>query len=102
MLNLSKEALLILVDNNYDIIWVALFSIAITFSVSKAWRKITRDGEDIPGRLGLPFIGETFSFLSATNSTKGCYDFVRLRRVWLVLLFCFCQYVFQALIGSIL
>ncbi|KAG7969744.1 hypothetical protein I3843_07G047300 [Carya illinoinensis] len=34
----------------------------------------------IPGRLGLPFLGETISFLSATNSTRGCYDFVRLRR----------------------
>ncbi|KAH6810186.1 hypothetical protein C2S51_023948 [Perilla frutescens var. frutescens] len=39
-------------------------------------------GDEIPGKLGLiPFLGETISFLAATNSTKGCYDFVRQRRL---------------------
>ncbi|KAL2520543.1 abscisic acid 8'-hydroxylase 1-like [Forsythia ovata] len=42
----------------------------------------TRRKGFIPGRLGIPFLGETFSFLAATNSTKGCYDFVKQRRQW--------------------
>ncbi|EEF38073.1 Ent-kaurenoic acid oxidase, putative [Ricinus communis] len=83
MLKLSKEELLFLAQNKYDIVMVALFSIAV-FAVLKAWRKkiTTSNKEDIPGGLGLPFVGETLSFLSATNSTRGCYDFVRLRRKW--------------------
>lgn len=36
---------------------------------------------EIPGKLGLPLLGETFSFLAAANSTRGCYDFVRQRRL---------------------
>ncbi|XP_073286728.1 3beta,22alpha-dihydroxysteroid 3-dehydrogenase [Primulina huaijiensis] len=40
----------------------------------------TRRKGEIPGKLGIPFLGQTFAFLAATNSTKGCYDFVRLRR----------------------
>lgn len=44
---------------------------------------VEREAEEkIPGKLGfIPFLGETFSFLAATNSTKGCYDFVRQRRL---------------------
>lgn len=40
----------------------------------------TRRKGEIPGKLGIPFLGQTLAFLAATNSTKGCYDFVRLRR----------------------
>ncbi|WCJ24982.1 hypothetical protein M5689_006902 [Euphorbia peplus] len=63
---------------------VALFSITITFLFS---RKPAGDGHveasgSISGRLGFPVVGETFSFLSASNSAKGCYEFVRLRRLW--------------------
>nr|KYP43762.1 Cytochrome P450 716B1 family [Cajanus cajan] len=83
MLKLSwREEVLLIVQNYYDIIVVALFSIGVTYFASKAWKRATNNREGIPGRLGLPFIGETFSFLSATNSTRGCYDFVRLRRLW--------------------
>ncbi|XP_031253886.1 abscisic acid 8'-hydroxylase 3-like isoform X1 [Pistacia vera] len=82
MMNLSMEELLFLVHNYYDVIIVAVFSITITLCLSIAWRRVTRtENSYIPGRLGLPFIGETFSFFSATNSSKGCYDFVRLRRL---------------------
>lgn len=85
MLNLCKEGVILVVQNYYDIIVVALFSIGVTYLASKAWKRGTNNREEgIPGRLGLPFIGETFSFLSATNSTRGCYDFVRLRRLWYV------------------
>ncbi|XP_065851443.1 abscisic acid 8'-hydroxylase 1-like [Euphorbia lathyris] len=61
---------------------VALFSIAITltFIYLRSRRKAASGG--ISGQLGLPLIGETFSFMSATNSAKGCYQFVRLRRLW--------------------
>ncbi|KAL5073955.1 hypothetical protein RYX36_012939 [Vicia faba] len=34
-----------------------------------------------PGNRGLPFIGETLHFMAAINSTKGVYEFVRLRRL---------------------
>ncbi|RDX60588.1 Abscisic acid 8'-hydroxylase 3, partial [Mucuna pruriens] len=82
MLNLSREEVLLVVQNYYDITVIALFSIGVTYLASKAWKiRATNNREGIPGRLGLPFIGETFSFLSATNSTRGCYDFVRLRRL---------------------
>lgn len=95
----SVEDLLFHLRNNYDVMLlvIAVFSITITYLLSTPRRRIhIRNGEsdaaapggsgsrDIPGRLGVPFIGETFSFLKATNSTKGCYDFVRLRRSWSV------------------
>lgn len=82
------EHLVFIAKNHYDILIVAVLSIGITFFLSKAWRRnSSTDNADIPGRLGLPLLGETFSFLSATNSTRGCYDFVRLRRLWLVIFF---------------
>lgn len=87
MFNLSKKMLLSLAPNHYDINFVAVFAVVFIFLVSKAWRRVTSGKNDIPGRLGLPYLGETISFLSATNSTKGCYDFVRLRRLWSVILF---------------
>ncbi|PON54926.1 Cytochrome P450, E-class, group I [Parasponia andersonii] len=34
-----------------------------------------------PGSRGLPFIGETLQFMAAINSSKGFYDFVRIRRL---------------------
>ncbi|XP_004509304.1 abscisic acid 8'-hydroxylase 3-like [Cicer arietinum] len=82
MLSLWREELVFVVHNYYDITMVLFFSIGLTYLASRAWKKTTSKRENIPGRLGLPLIGETFSFLSATNSTRGCYDFVRLRRLW--------------------
>ncbi|XP_024032892.1 abscisic acid 8'-hydroxylase 1-like [Morus notabilis] len=82
-LNLLKEELLFFVKNYHDIIFVAVFAIGTTYLFSKAWRRTnTERAHHVPGRLGLPFLGETISFLSATNSTRGCYDFVKLRRLW--------------------
>lgn len=79
MVTQSKEELLFFVKNYYDIFLASLLSIGITFILL---RRFTSVKSGVPGRLGLPFVGETFSFLSATNSTKGVYDFVRLRRLW--------------------
>lgn len=85
-----REEVLLVVQNCYHIILVALFTIGVTYFASKAWKRATTNNRDeIPGRLGLPFVGETFSFLSATNSTRGCYDFVRLRRLWYVTMLTF-------------
>ena len=81
MLNLSREELVFLVQNYYDIIVVALLAIGVAYFASKAWERAISKREDIPGQLGLPFVGETFSFLSANKSTRGCYDFVRVRRL---------------------
>lgn len=80
MLDLSKKELIFRVWNSYGVIIAALVSVGIILFVSKVWRKVFTEKGGIPGRLGLPFLGETISFLSATNSTRGCYDFVRLRR----------------------
>lgn len=82
MLNLSKENLYIIEFRYLDMITVAMLSIGVTILLSKAWTKIKTRKGGIPGRLGLPLLGETFAFLSATNSTTGCYEFVRLRRQW--------------------
>ncbi|KAL5557343.1 hypothetical protein UlMin_039579 [Ulmus minor] len=76
---LNRREVLLLLVNYFDIITVAVLFLGAIFLFSKGWRWVSND---IPGRLGLPFLGETFSFLSATNSTKGCYDFVKLRRLW--------------------
>ncbi|XP_045829827.1 cytochrome P450 90A1-like [Trifolium pratense] len=82
MWNLLREELAFVGQNYYDITIVLFISIGLTYFASRAWKRAKTNREDIPGRLGLPLIGETFSFLSATNSTRGCYDFVRLRRLW--------------------
>ncbi|KAL8229322.1 hypothetical protein R6Q57_014222 [Mikania cordata] len=77
MMILHREELYMLVKNNYDIILALLISGFVTSFLTK---KLKKPCHAIPGRLGLLLVGETFSFLSATNSTKGCYDFVRRRR----------------------
>lgn len=80
---LSKEELLSLVkSNNYGIMLASLLVIIVTLFIFKQFRRGTGGRAAIPGRLGLPFLGETLAFLSATNSTKGCYNFVKLRRLW--------------------
>ncbi|KAJ1378882.1 Cytochrome P450 [Sesbania bispinosa] len=34
-----------------------------------------------PGNRGLPFVGETLQFMAAINSSRGVYEFVRVRRL---------------------
>ncbi|KAL6011386.1 hypothetical protein ACLOJK_001832 [Asimina triloba] len=80
--SLWREELFSLTNDYYHLVAVLLFSVGISSLIPQAWKKLTRAKDDIPGRLGLPYIGETISFLRATNSTKGCYDFIRLRRMW--------------------
>lgn len=80
---LPMEDILLLVTKYYDILLVSILVISITvFYLSKVSRRAKDAKSCIPGSLGLPFVGETFALLSATNSVKGCYDFVRLRREW--------------------
>ncbi|XP_031117516.1 abscisic acid 8'-hydroxylase 1-like [Ipomoea triloba] len=65
----------------YDVFLGFLVAIGIAVYLLSG-RQTARSKSHIPGKLGIPFLGETFSLLSATNSTKGCYDFVRTRRLW--------------------
>ncbi|XP_070051332.1 abscisic acid 8'-hydroxylase 3-like isoform X2 [Nicotiana tomentosiformis] len=82
MLTLSMKDILLLVRNYYDILLASILVISITLYLSKVSGKPKDAKSCIPGSLGIPFVGETFALLSATNSVKGCYDFVRLRREW--------------------
>ncbi|MCD7457762.1 hypothetical protein HAX54_036065 [Datura stramonium] len=83
MLTLSMEDILLLVSKYYDILLASILVISITaLYLSKVSSKAKDSKSCIPGNLGIPFVGETFALLSATNSVKGCYDFVRLRREW--------------------
>ncbi|KAL1133920.1 hypothetical protein V6Z11_A12G071600 [Gossypium hirsutum] len=61
MLNLSVEGLTLVVQNHYGILIVAVLSITITSLLLKAWGSTVdlTDEDGIPGRLGLPFFGET-------------------------------------------
>ncbi|XP_052197525.1 abscisic acid 8'-hydroxylase 3-like [Diospyros lotus] len=81
-INVLREEFFFLVRNYYDVIFAAAIAIAVTLALSKALRRETSSNKVIPGWRGLPFLDETLSFLAATYSTKGCYDFVRQRRLW--------------------
>lgn len=83
MVTLSMEDTLLLVSKYYDILLVSILVTSVTvLYLSKVSRRAKDAKSCIPGSLGIPFIGETFALLSATNSVKGCYEFVRLRRQW--------------------
>lgn len=75
---MSMEDILLLLSKYYDILLVSILVISITALYLSKGAKNAKSC--IPGSLGIPFVGETFALLSATNSVKGCYEFVRLRR----------------------
>lgn len=77
---MSMEDILLLLSKYYDILLVSILVISITALYLSKGAKNAKNC--IPGSLGIPFVGETFALLSATNSVKGCYEFVRLRREW--------------------
>ncbi|XP_015933803.2 cytochrome P450 90D2 [Arachis duranensis] len=62
----------------------ALFLLLLLLSWHWSRNKKTGDGGAgiPPGNGGLPFVGETLQFMAAINSTKGVYEFVRLRHLW--------------------
>lgn len=76
------EDILLLVSKYYDIILASILVISVTaiYLIPKVSTRAKDSKSCVPGNLGIPFVGETFALLSATNSVKGCYDFVRLRR----------------------
>ncbi|KAF7829643.1 abscisic acid 8'-hydroxylase 4 [Senna tora] len=52
------------------------------FVWQKRWYKNkSKAGNIPPGNEGIPFVGETLHFMAAIRSTKGVYEFVRLRRL---------------------
>ncbi|KAL7152908.1 hypothetical protein ABFS83_04G129600 [Erythranthe nasuta] len=80
-----KEAYYKILTINYSDVILQGVVVAVVVAILVRWfqkgceRRI-RKGE-IPGKLGISFLGETFSFLAAANSTRGCYDFVKQRRI---------------------
>ncbi|XP_071913546.1 abscisic acid 8'-hydroxylase 1-like isoform X2 [Coffea arabica] len=76
---MSVEYLVLLLGNYHYILLASVLALGVTVLLSKETK---RGKSGIPGSLGIPFLGETLSFLSANNSNKGCYEFVRLRRSW--------------------
>ncbi|KAI3450984.1 hypothetical protein Pfo_007649 [Paulownia fortunei] len=76
-----KEDLRILINNYSAVILSSVIAIGVAVLLKWFLKRAERRKGDIPGKLGIPFLGETLSFLVATNSSKGCYDFVRLRRI---------------------
>ncbi|KAK6125675.1 hypothetical protein DH2020_040581 [Rehmannia glutinosa] len=66
-----KEDLQILIYNYSAVILPSVIAIVVAVLFRWYLKGAERRKGDIPGKLGFPFLGETFSFLSATNSTKG-------------------------------
>ncbi|XP_076918236.1 abscisic acid 8'-hydroxylase 3-like [Bidens hawaiensis] len=79
MIIYPMEELYLLVKNNFYIILAILLTGLVTRFLTKK-EKISSHG--IPGSLGLPLVGESFSFISAAESIKGSYDFVRTYGKW--------------------
>lgn len=75
----------------YNIMAVVSLMLTITATTYMLWRsrRAKEVSGGISGSLGFPLIGETFSFLSSTNNEKGCYEFVRLRRLRYVYIYLF-------------
>ncbi|CAL0318999.1 unnamed protein product [Lupinus luteus] len=48
---------------------------------NRFWCKKNKPVASIPGSRGLVFVGETLQFMAAINSSKGVYEFVRVRRL---------------------
>ncbi|KAG9129869.1 hypothetical protein Leryth_007011 [Lithospermum erythrorhizon] len=67
--------------NNHLNIILAVLIVGVCYLLLGVFRRGKSGGNGIPGSLGIPFLGETFAFLAATYSTKGCYNFVNLRRL---------------------
>ncbi|XP_050228110.1 abscisic acid 8'-hydroxylase 4 [Mercurialis annua] len=61
---------------------LVLVSALSTILLKILWHPCHESTPNIPpGSRGLPFIGETLQFMAAINSSKGFYDFVRIRRL---------------------
>ena len=50
------------------------------FLLLHSWSSSPKAMEAIPGTLGWPFVGESFSFISEFSSPQGIYNFMRTRQ----------------------
>ncbi|KAF1871262.1 hypothetical protein Lal_00020054 [Lupinus albus] len=63
----------------YHVVLLMLFLLCT--KVWTLWCKKNKAAVSIPGNRGLLFVGETLQFMAAINSSKGVYEFVRIRRL---------------------
>lgn len=71
-------------ENPHVCYYVGLLLVFLLFC-QKAWKLLCNNYNSSvgipPGSGGLPFVGETLQFMAAINSSKGVYEFVRVRRL---------------------
>nr|AFK39117.1 unknown [Lotus japonicus] len=71
-------------ENPHVCYYVGLLLVFLLFC-QKAWKLLCNNYNSSvgipPGSGGLPFVGETLQFTAAINSSKGVYEFVRVRRL---------------------
>ncbi|MED6169861.1 hypothetical protein PIB30_025110 [Stylosanthes scabra] len=68
-------------ENGYSSCYCCAALLFLLLLISWHWCRNGGGAGIPPGNGGFPFVGETLQFMAAINSTKGVYEFVRLRHL---------------------